>query len=153
MRAAQSTLLLAVATIVACTEPYAPEPLPPMVEGSWTGEVRGLRLQLEIVERPDGADSRSLSGSGWLFRSDGADSVEFALFGLNSRNFTPPALFNLTAPYLGSQTWAQVRCRLISPDTLLGEFVPFPDSPDYPQWLSEVSSGVPLVVAIQLARE
>lgn len=153
MRASRSTLLLAIATIVACAEPYTPAPLPPMVDGTWSGDLLGLRLRFEIVERPAGADSRSLSGSGWLFRSDGSDSVEFDLFGFNSRNYTPPAFINFTAPAIGSQTWGQVRSRLTAPDTLRGEFILFPDSPDYPPWLSERSSGVLPIGAIWLARE
>ncbi len=113
----------------------------------------GLHLRFEIDEVPDGANSRSLSGAGWLYRADGGDSIAFAAWGFNSRDFELPAFVNFSAHTLGSQTWGQVRARLTAPDTLRGVFLLFPESADLPQWLAEAWPGSVPDVPLVLTRE
>lgn len=83
-------ILFASAACVPVDDP-APRPFTD-VTGDWTGEVLGVRVRMDLEQRPynNDPDFGILSGNGWLIFSTPAESLPVILGGTNFREETRP---------------------------------------------------------------
>ena len=93
MRNAFLLPLLALLSSASCVpvDGSARSPLPD-VTGAWTGDVLGVRVRMQLEQRPynNEPDFGILSGSGWLVSASPAESLYVLLGGTNYRDETRP---------------------------------------------------------------